>query len=466
MKVSHDATKIPRGVGHAVAQFLTSGTFPVAAVFALLGVRLFWFTNRYAVNIFNLDQWDFNDAVLFQDHTLWEIFRWQHGPHREGFGTLLAAIVEPWFHWNGRAEAFIATGLIAMAALCALYLKYRLWGALAWTDAVIPLIMLKPDRRDALWETVNFSHSGVPLLILLYCLSWTCRQERVKYALVVAFNFLITYTGYGFFIGLLTPVLLVAHYRSGAGRCIYEQAPAARKWLAWSIAASFASLGSFFLSYLHQTAAQCDSLWSAPPVQYFWFVDVLYATAFGTRGAGMAAKAVGLAVFLLVAAVAAAGWRYGFRDSGRTSELRLVSLILTAYSLLFCISGALGRTCMGIATALESRHINYVQLGILGLYLGSLAVGRPALRKLLPAALLIALLPSLRVAPSDAAGMEYNRGAKAGWRSCYLSGHKIADCDRVYPPIYPWPERTHLREKLDYLQATEQNLFSDSHAFQ
>jgi hypothetical protein len=48
----------------AAARFPGSVSFAVTIVFATLAIRLFWFTNRYAVNIFNLDQWDLNDAVL------------------------------------------------------------------------------------------------------------------------------------------------------------------------------------------------------------------------------------------------------------------------------------------------------------------------------------------------------------------------------------------------------------------
>src|SRR5579863_2029641 len=80
----------------------------VALVFGVLAIRLFVLANRYAVNIFFWDEWIFNDATLFQDHSFWEIFRWQHGPHRLGVGGVLAAIIEPWFQWNSRTEAFVA----------------------------------------------------------------------------------------------------------------------------------------------------------------------------------------------------------------------------------------------------------------------------------------------------------------------------------------------------------------------
>src|SRR5580698_10053421 len=99
----------------------------IAIVFITLAVRLFRLTARYAVNIFFWDQWDFNDATLFQKHNLWEVFRWQHGPHRQGMGGLLAALIEPLFHWNSRTEAFVATSLVVVAGLAILLLKYRLF---------------------------------------------------------------------------------------------------------------------------------------------------------------------------------------------------------------------------------------------------------------------------------------------------------------------------------------------------
>lgn len=195
----------------------------------------------------------------------------------------------------------------------------------------------------------------------------------MKYALVVALNFVITYTGYGFFIGLMTPVLLLAMYWTARYR-----SPADRKWLGAAIVASLASLGSLFISYIHQSASGCDSLWSAPTIRYFWFMDLMYATTFGERSVGITGKALGFVVLLAVTAVSLYGWKQASGASGKARQIHLVALILAAYSILFCISGALGRTCLGLETALASRHINYVQLGILGLDLGSLAVARPA----------------------------------------------------------------------------------------
>ena len=60
----------------------------VSIVFIVYVVRFFHLISRYAVNIFFADQWDFNNATLFEKHSLWQMFRWQHGPHRHGVGPL------------------------------------------------------------------------------------------------------------------------------------------------------------------------------------------------------------------------------------------------------------------------------------------------------------------------------------------------------------------------------------------
>src|ERR1039458_8579996 len=170
----------------AAVRFAAGGALAVAVVFGALTFRLFRLTATHAVNIFYWDQWDFDDATLFQQHSLWEIFRWQHGPHRQGLGGQLSALIEPWFRWNSHSEAFVATGIAVVGGLCMLYLKNRLFGPLAWTDVAIPMIALTPAQWEALWSSVNYAHGNFPvLLIVLYCLAWTWRNERAKYAPIV-----------------------------------------------------------------------------------------------------------------------------------------------------------------------------------------------------------------------------------------------------------------------------------------
>jgi hypothetical protein len=435
----------------------TGGQALVAIVFAALAFRLFRLTAQYSVNIFFWDQWDFNDATLFEHHSFWQIFRFQHGPHRQGLGGILAALVEPWFRWNSRTEAFLATAIVVVAGLAMLYLKYRLFGSLSWTDVAIPMIVFTPAQWESVWTTVNFAHGVLPLLlIVLYCLAWTWRNERAKYALITALNFVTLYTGFGFFLGLLTPVLLFAKYREDRNRTL-----GTRLYLVSCIVVSAASLASFFIGYRNDNASGCDSLFSEPPLAYFQFLSLMFATPFGIRSTGLAATLIGALVLAGVAAIAAASWKRVLGGSSEPRTPHVVLAVLSAYSILFCTAATLGRTCTGLIDAHSSRYGSYRQLAVLSLFFWALTVRRPVWRKGWTYLLPVLLIPSLFLTPHDAEGINDLYEVKSGWRACYLGGHLADICDEQNGPIYPDPARTHLQRKLDFLRATRQNLFSD-----
>ena len=432
----------------------------VAIVFAALAFRLFRLTAQYAVNIFFWDQWDFNDATLFEHHSLWQIFRFQHGPHRQGLGGVLAALVEPWFRWNSRSEAFLVTAIVVAAGLSMLYLKYRLFGSLAWTDVAIPMIVFSPSQWESIWNTVNLAHGILPvLLMVLYCLAWTWQNQRAKYALITALNFVTLYTGFGLFVGLLTPPLLFAKYREARAQTL-----ATRLYLAACMVVSVVSLASFFVAYRNDDASGCESLFSAPPLAYLRFLSLMFATPFGVRGIGWAATTLGAAVLLGVAAIALVSWKKVLGNYGESRTPHIVLAILSTYSILFCGVATLGRTCTGLVEAHTSRYGSYRQLAVLSLFFWALAARRPVWR-IWPRGwtylLALLLIPSIFITSHDDEGMNSLYELKAGWRDCYLGGHDIATCDKENGAIYPYPQRTHLQQKLDFLRATRQNLFAD-----
>ena len=73
---------------------------------------------RFSVNILFWDQWDFY-TPLFNHAPLWQIFVWQHGPHREGIGLVLDKLVLESSGWNSRAEALFMAGALLAEALAA-----------------------------------------------------------------------------------------------------------------------------------------------------------------------------------------------------------------------------------------------------------------------------------------------------------------------------------------------------------
>ena len=230
----------------------------VFGAYALLTWRFFRMISQGTVNIFYYDQWDFNDATLFEKHTLWEIFRWQYGPQRHGLGGVAMKLLEPLIRWNSRYEAFGIGAIILMAAILALYLKSRLFGRIGYSDMIIPAFFLTPAQFEVVLGATNPGWGAIPvLLITLYCLSWTIPSGRWKYICVLLANFLLIYTGYGVFVGLLTPAVIALDY------CKTRQAASAAAFLI-----SIASLVSFFIGYQsHHSGAACFSL--SPRIRFY-----------------------------------------------------------------------------------------------------------------------------------------------------------------------------------------------------
>jgi hypothetical protein len=447
-------------------QNLKSNKIAVAAValaFILYSARMFLLISRYAVNIFFSDQWDFNDATLFQHHSLWQIFTWQHGPHRQGLGGLFEKLIDPMFLWNSRTESFFVGGVIVTAAISALYLKRRLFGELSVTDVVIPAILFIPAQWETLFVTANFAHGPFPLLLLLlYCLSWTLRKRALRYPLVLILNFVTIYTGFGLFLGVLTPALLALDYWSGPPA---NRLPRAN--FATTLVVALLSLGSFFLGYRFYPAMDCFSFQPFRPKVYAAFVDLMFASPFSIKGThGIYLIVGGMLLVAVLIALAIAVLRLLRRQTGEMaasgSAGQLVILAVTAYSLLFCLNTAYGRQCGGLLLALSSRYVIYVEPAMLGLYFQFLNVQQQYVRK----SLLFGFLLAVVVASSraDRREMEHFRSIKQTWRTCYLQTEDIQQCDKAagYPIHGTTPvEPGHLQEKLRYLRQTRQNLYSD-----
>src|SRR3972149_747925 len=75
----------------------------VGAVTLFLAFRLFRFIDHYAVDVLFWDQWAFWGG-LFDGSDPWALWRWQHGPHRQGLGGLVVAATAWLTGWNVRAE--------------------------------------------------------------------------------------------------------------------------------------------------------------------------------------------------------------------------------------------------------------------------------------------------------------------------------------------------------------------------
>lgn len=437
--------------------------WPLLFVLVTTGVvsaRLFRLVNRYAVNIFFWDQWDFNNATLFQKHSFWEMFRWQHGPHRQGVGAVVSWLFEPMFHWNSRAEAFLACAIFVLAALLALYLKERLYGPVTYFDAVIPLIFLTPLEYETLFGTTNLAHGPLPILLLvIYCIGWTLSRPLTRYAWILVTNFLLIYTGFGIFIGLITPLLLVLDYwrhkRTGV------PGPTAVVSLV-AILIAVGSFFSFFIGYKFDPAAACFKPFSEPMMQYVHYAGLMFVNFTGIKGSGVIPTLIGSMILIWsgVALVAALAGILSRKEESAAQNL--VGAALLIFSLLFCANTALGRLCMGLLTAQSSRYLPYLIPAFLGIYFSCLAYRSKSLKTVGTIIfLVIAVSAAVPVRIGDRSMMAQYHNVKDSWRSCYLQHHDIQQCDSLTGvKVYPSPEATHLKEKLDFLEEKKLNLYA------
>ncbi len=426
----------------------------VLTVFALMTARLFWMINIYAVDILFLDQWDFFGG-LFYDHSLTELFRWQHGPHRQGLSLPLTMLVAHASGWNMRVEAFMVGIIITSASGLALWLKCRLAGPLQHSDVVIPLLFLSLGQFATFFNTPNPAHSALPLALMMGLgLAWTLRDRRARYAATLLFDFVLVYTGFGVFAGVVVPgVLLVEAIRDLRGN-------RPRNALLPAVCAGLASLilGSFFIDYKFAPALPNFEF----PVDDWWLYPRIMATALGRfvfipRPLGELVGFVVLAGSLVVLLMHGL-WllkRYN------ATAIRQVIVLMIGFGLLFLANMAVGRASIGLYAGTASRYMTLIAMIFFGLYLHSTMMDSPW-RKRATGALIVCLLwSSAFVQPAYLNGIRMFTHAKTTWRDKYLETKSIAQADKAARfQIYPWPENTNLQWKLDWLEQRRLSIFA------
>lgn len=422
-------------------------------VFGLGAARVFALVQSYAVNVIFVDAWAYDDASLFQQHSLLKIFRWQVGPHRLGLGGILQSLLGPLVHWNSRFEAFLAASLLCLAAASALILKRRLCGSLDYSDVVIPAIFFTPVQYQVLISIVHPSLGPLPVLLcLLYCFAWISDKPRERFIWVTIVNIGVVYTGYGVLIGLITPVLFTVDYFRNRN-----------KWAAAGVLVSLAIIASFFVGYQLNSGVTCFSTAHANPIHYFLFAAFMLSTFIGLQPVFHLAPAViaGSVLFCLFFCtwIVCAKRALEFR-----SRVNLAASILLGYTLLFCGTTAYGRMCLGLSAAQSSRYTCYLTLGFFGLYLVSQTVTDRYGRLLFTTVVLgLAILSSVGLRQSDRATMVRLRDGRNRWVSCYLAHHNIQRCDNEAGLAIFWnPEPPDLQTKLDFLEAHHLNMFADA----
>jgi hypothetical protein len=217
------------------------------------------------------------------------------------------------------------------------------------------------------------------------------------------------------------------------------------------------SLGSFFVHYAFLPAVDCFEFPYHSFAAYPWFLSVLFSAFLGPRQPALLVAAMG-AVVLLVAVVALVIQFYRSLRSEH-DRVSLIGFVLLTYSLLFSLNAAIGRVCLGLPTAAQpARYSTLLIPAYLGIYFSLLCLPRSQFRKFALVLFLLLILPGGVVIPTYA-GHKLAAGKRA-WEACYLRAHDVAYCDETTRfPVYPRPDQTRLRQKLEFLEEHRLSFF-------
>jgi hypothetical protein len=152
-----------------------------------------------------------------------------------------------------------------------------------------------------------------------------------------------------------------------------------------------------------------------------------------------------------------------WRNTFAVDDITRIIFILLSYSLLFCLSSAIGRVCMGMHSADAERYLPHLVPAFLGFYF-FLLVHKKRIwsRSALTLFLTASIVSAVHLTRYNRNGISYLRDGKRAWKSCYLKAEDIAACDKTTGfKVYPRPEATHMKEKLEYLKLYKLNLYAD-----
>jgi hypothetical protein len=327
---------------------------------SLLVVRLLGITWLMAVDVPFSDQWSILRGLDdgFQWHDIWDAFRWQHGPHRQG---LSFALVLPAYHlsdWSVRLDSLLAATVQVCAGLLALRLRRRLVpGPWSLGDAVLLLVLWGVCTFETILVAVNASHSIFPLLLLMLLANvWLWPLGTWRLVTLSLLFLCLTFTGFGITaMPVLVVVLLLQVWRSPG---------AAARWHAVALlAASAASLALFLQGHVFVVAADGFQAVRPNPLDYVHFVVamfshflillhrvsrwILYPVGFLLLSAAIMASL--MAVRRLARPVVA-------EDDLSERKLWEVSLMLIGCGLTFALLTSYGRVQLGLEAATASRY--------------------------------------------------------------------------------------------------------------
>jgi hypothetical protein len=426
----------------------------VGAVFALLALRQLWFVNAHAVNMMYSDQWDIYQP-MFLGQGWWATFDLQHGPHREGVGLVLTRALAWASGWDTRWDAFAASILMIGAAGLGLLLGRRFGiprGSLVL--AGVPLLFLNVHQYEMLVGSVNLSYGSTPMLLFMaYCLCWFLGRDVQRLIAVAVLTFLLIFTGFGLFVGLITPCLVTAEgiqawrarERTHAIAAVASLVVVAAGWALFSWGYTFQpAVPGFRFPYEH-------------PLQYAVFVGRMFGNFYGTTALSALQVVLGLAVAASLSAIGMGNAIRCLRWGVARNPRCVVLFSLSAFALLFCANCAVGRVFTGPIAPLAPRYASLLIPGGLAILLQLSVLPARGLLGWMAIAYAILLVPATAIPrATEVYGANWYTDGLRSWKAAYLMSHDEAKADQIaHFSVYPFP----LGDRLTYLEDHRLNLF-------
>jgi hypothetical protein len=430
----------------------------IALTTLLLAVQLFYFIDRNSVNILFSDQWDLYQPIFRQANN-WEVFFAQEGQLRLGLGGLFSKYIADFSDWNTRAESFSLGFLMILNTVSALFLKWRLFRKLTIWDTLIAFLFLGlPQLTSPI--TVPFpSHNLLPLfLVLNFGICLTVENHNLRLGLICVVNFVSLFTGWGIFVGFLTPIVLIVFAIKTASR--NEKISTVLAFLVYLV-----SVFVFAYKYSFVSGIDCFEFPHLPLTDYWLFFAKLFSSTIALvcgRKDYLWEIFGSASVVLLLATAAWSCWRV-FRARALEKQA-LVIFILCVFSFAFAAFSSVGRICAGVCMADGGRYQPLIIPAWLALIFSVNFLPRLFWQRATFSALLIGLfiLPESRL-KHYREELDAGTKAKIQWRDCYFANENADLCDETTNFSIYFPNKSKsVQDRIDFLKERKLNLFIES----
>jgi hypothetical protein len=427
----------------------------VAAVFLAMAWRQHQFVDRYAVNVMFWDQWGIY-GPMFEERGWWDSFNYQHGPHRQGTGALVTRVLANASDWNSRWDAFGVSWVLIAAAGAGLVLAWRCGARTGAAVVAVPLLYLNIRQYEQFAGPSNISHGAMPLLLLtLYCLAWFVKTRGLRLGFVAGLTFLGIFTGFAFYVGVISLVLFSLEGVQLARKKDWRGA----MQVGFALAGVLVSWWFFFQNYRDETTSAGCREALAQTGQTLHFVGVMLANSHGIGGTGWVATAIGLTIFALLSALGVYQGAQLIKSGVTTAEPhRVVIFSLTAFVVMYCASAALGRLGEGVEAARASRYVTLMIPAGLAFCLQLVTTKQAWIsRGILFGYLVLLMVLTLQLRPGDLKQAESFRSLRMAWAQAYLESHDIRKAnEQAGQELFPGST---MQAQLSYLEKHRLNFF-------